>query len=141
MQWVPGLTVQRRRPFRLLERHRGRCRRRAAITVSGSTRLTSPRKLYPFYKKTKWKTEPFILAGYGWTHLIPNSSGDSFRGGGWLLGLGAIHPITTHLFLDGRFSYQDFSYSTVNFLGQEGSISPEIAQHVYSLSMGVSYRI
>ena len=32
-------------------------------------------KIYPFYYKTQWKTEPFILTGYGWSHLIANGSG------------------------------------------------------------------
>jgi hypothetical protein len=98
-------------------------------------------KIYPFYKKMKWKTEPYILTGYGWSHLIPKASGDSFQGGGWLLGGGAIYPLSTHVFLDGRFTYFHLAYDTVNFLGQEGSISPEIAQHQYSLAVGISYRI
>lgn len=98
-------------------------------------------KIYPFYAKTQWKTEPYIQAGYIWSHLIPNASGDSFKGGGWLLGFGAIRPLSKHLFLDGRFSYQDLSYDTVNFLGHDGTISPEIAQHTYSFSVGLSYRI
>jgi len=98
-------------------------------------------KFYPFYRQRTWKTEPYILTGYGWSHLMPKNSGDSFEGEGWLLGVGAIHPITKHLFLDGRFTYHGLSYDTIHFLGQQGTLSPDIAQHTYSLSLGLSYRI
>jgi hypothetical protein len=103
-----------------------------ALSVSG--------KLYPFYEK-KWKTEPYLLAGYSWSHLIPKASGDSLSGAGWILGCGAIYPISTHFFIDGRFAYHNVSYDTVNFLGAQGSISPEVAEHQYELGLGISYRI
>jgi hypothetical protein len=98
-------------------------------------------KFYPFFKKTKWKTEPYILMGYGWSRLIPKASGDSLEGAGWLLGPGAIYPISKNLFLDGHFVYQNMSYDKVNFLGQHAAISPEIAEHQYTLAVGLSYRI
>jgi hypothetical protein len=98
-------------------------------------------KIYPFFNQKKWKTEPFILVGYGWSHLIPNDSGDSLSGGGWLLGFGAIRPLTEHVFIDGRFSYHNLSFDSVNFLGQQGTLSPEVAEHTYTLSLGLSYRI
>jgi hypothetical protein len=98
-------------------------------------------RFYPFYKKAKWKTEPYILTGYGWSHLIPKSSGDSLTGAGWILGFGALHPLSRNLFLDGRFGYQNLSFDTVNFLGHESNIDPEIAEHQYTVSIGLSYRI
>ena len=97
-------------------------------------------RIYPFYDK-KWKTEPYLTAGYSWIHLIPKGSGDSLSGSGWHVGFGAIRPLTTHLFLESRFVYERFSYDTIQFLGQEGTIQPEIDQNVYSFSLGVSYRI
>jgi hypothetical protein len=98
-------------------------------------------RLYPFYKKAKWKTEPYLVTGYGWSHLIPKASGDSLSGAGWILGFGALHPLTRNLFLDGRFAYQPLSYDKVKFLGQDANISPEVAEHQYTLSIGLSYRI
>jgi opacity protein-like surface antigen len=98
-------------------------------------------KIYPFYKKAKWKTEPYILTGYGWSRLIPKASGDSLEGAGWMLGAGAIRPITNNLFLDGHFAYHAMSYDKVNFLGQHAAISPEITEHQYTLAVGLSYRI
>jgi len=97
-------------------------------------------RIYPFFNK-KWKTEPYVTAGYSWNHQIPKGSGDSFTGSGWLVGWGAIRPITTHLFLEGRFIYEDSTYDTVQFLGRQGSIQPHIDQNVYSFSLGVSYRL
>jgi hypothetical protein len=97
-------------------------------------------RVYPFFQK-KWKTEPYLTAGYGWSRQIPKDSGDSIKGSGWHVGFGAIHSLTTHLFLESRFVYQKFSYDTIQFLGQEGSIQPVIDQRVYSFSLGVSYRL
>ena len=42
-------------------------------------------RIYPFYEK-KWKTEPYLLAGYSWSNLIPKASGDNLTGSGWQLG-------------------------------------------------------
>jgi len=97
-------------------------------------------RLYPFYTK-KWKTEPYLTTGYSWSHQIPKDSGDSLQGAGWLVGLGAIRPLTAHLFLESRFVYQKFSYDSIQFLGQKGTIQPVIDQRVYSFSIGVSYRL
>jgi len=97
-------------------------------------------RIYPFYEK-KWKTEPYLTAGYSWSHQIPKDSGDSLSGSGWQIGFGAIRPLTTHIFLEGRFVYQKMSYDTVQFLGQEGTLQPSIDQNVYSFSVGASYRL
>jgi len=97
-------------------------------------------RIYPFYEK-KWKTEPYLTAGYSWNHQIPKGSGDSFTGSGWQAGFGAIRPITTHLFLESRFVFQKISYDTIDFLGRSGSIQPTIDQNVYSFSVGASYRL
>jgi hypothetical protein len=98
-------------------------------------------KIYPFFKKTKWATEPYLLAGFGWDHLIPKQSGDSLSGSGWLVGFGAIRPVTEHLFLNGNFFYQSLGFDTVRFLGRDGAIDPQINEHQYSLTLGLSYRI
>jgi hypothetical protein len=97
-------------------------------------------RFYPFYEK-KWKTEPYVIAGYNWTRQIPKGSGDSLHGAGWHVGFGAIYPLTTHFFLESRFVFKDISYDTVQFLGQEGTLNPSIHQHIYSMSVGVSYRL
>ncbi|OGR89429.1 MAG: hypothetical protein A2992_03400 [Elusimicrobia bacterium RIFCSPLOWO2_01_FULL_59_12] len=106
----------------------------------GQTTMSIGGKIYPFFNE-KWKTEPYLLAGYAWSRLTPKGSGDSFKGAGWQLGAGAIHPLSRHLFLEGRFGCQNLAYDTVSFLGREAGISPEINQHQYSLSIGLSYRI
>jgi hypothetical protein len=98
-------------------------------------------RFYPFFQKKQWKTEPYLMGGYGWSHLIPKDSGDSLRGSGWLLGVGAIRPLTRNLFLDGRFTFQSLSFGSVTFLGQDGDISPKIVEHLYSFIIGLSYRI
>jgi len=96
-------------------------------------------RLYPFYEK-KWKTEPYLTAGYTWSHQIPKDSGDSLKGSGWTIGFGAIRPLSAHLFLEGRVVYQSLSYDSIQFLGQQGTLQPSIDQHVYSMSIGASYR-
>jgi hypothetical protein len=97
-------------------------------------------RLYPFYEK-KWTTEPYLTAGYSWSHQIPKASGDSLSGSGWQVGFGAIRPLTTHIFLEGRFVYQRMSYDTIQFLGQNETFEPAITQNVYSFSVGASYRL
>ncbi len=97
-------------------------------------------RVYPFYQQ-KWKTEPYLTAGYSWSHQVPSSSGDSLKGSGWQVGFGAIRPLTTHLFLEGRFVYQKITYDTVQFLGQQGTLQPDIDQSAYSFSVGASYRL
>ena len=97
-------------------------------------------RIYPFFDK-KWKTEPYLTAGYGWSHQMPSASGDSLKGSGWHVGFGAIRPLTTHLFMEGRFVYQKLSYDTIQFLGQEGTLQPTIDQRVCAFSLGLSYRL
>lgn len=97
-------------------------------------------KIYPFFQK-KWKTEPYLLVGYGWNRLKAKGSGDSFKGDGWTLGAGALQPLSKNLFLEGQFRYRKLSYDTINFLGHEARITPEIDQSQFSLSLGLSYRI
>lgn len=97
-------------------------------------------RLYPFYDR-KWKTEPYVAAGYLWSKQIPKGSGDSLKGSGWLLGFGAIRPVTTHLYLEARFAFEKLAYDTIDFLGREGGISPPIDRRNYSFSAGASYRL
>ncbi len=97
-------------------------------------------RLYPFYNQ-KWKTEPYLAAGYSWSRQIPKDSEDSLKGSGWHIGFGAIRPLTTHLFLETRFIFQKLTYDTIQFLGREGNIEPHIDQRVYSFSIGASYRL
>ena len=97
-------------------------------------------RVYPFYQK-KWKTEPYVTAGYSWAQQIPKDSGDSLKGSGWHVGLGIIRPLTTHLFLEGRFVYKKLTYDTIHFLGQDGSLEPNIDQSDFVFSLGLSYRL
>lgn len=97
-------------------------------------------RIYPFFNK-KWKIEPYGTAGYSWSRQIPKGSGDSLKGSGWHVGFGAIRPLTTHLFLEGRFVYQKWTFDTIRFLGREGGIQPEVAERAYSFSWGLSYRL
>ena len=97
-------------------------------------------RFYSFFRK-KWKTEPYFTTGYDWSHLIPKDSGDQLSGSGWIFGVGAIRPLTTHLFLEARLLYQSLNFDTIDFLGQEGEINPTITEHKVVLSAGVSYRL
>ncbi len=97
-------------------------------------------RFFPFYKK-KWTTEPYLKAGYSWGRLIPNGSGDTLKGSGWDIGIGAMRPLSTHFFLESRLQYQALSYDRINFLGNEGQISPVIKEHRISLSLGLSWRL
>ena len=97
-------------------------------------------RIYPFFQKA-WKTEPYLTAGYSWSHEFPKASGDSLSGSGWLIGFGAIRPLTTHVFLESRFVYEKTSLDTIQFLGHEGSIQPNVDQRDFALSIGASYRL
>jgi hypothetical protein len=97
-------------------------------------------RLYPFFNK-KWKTEPYAVAGYNWSHQIPKGSGDMLKGSGWHVGAGFIRPLTTHIFLEGRFVFQKMNFDTIQFLGHEGTIQPQIDQSLYIFSLGASYRL
>ncbi len=97
-------------------------------------------RIYPFYKE-KWKAEPYFVAGYSWSRLIPKGSGDTLKGSGWLVGFGGLYPLTTHFFLEARLAYESQSFDTINFLGREGSIQPEVGEHFVSLGLGLSYRL
>ena len=97
-------------------------------------------RLYPFFKKT-WKTEPYVTAGYLWSRMTPNGSGDHLKGEGWRAGVGVLRPLTTHLFLEARLAFESLSYDEITFLGQDGQIDPEIREHRYEMGLGLSYRL
>lgn len=97
-------------------------------------------RLYPFYKET-WRVEPYALAGYSWGRLTPSGSGDTFKGGGWSAGAGAIMPLATHLFLEGRVAYESLSFNDVSFLGESGTLNPAVDEHAFTFSLGVSWRL
>ncbi|HVO32845.1 MAG TPA: outer membrane beta-barrel protein [Elusimicrobiota bacterium] len=97
-------------------------------------------RFYPFYKKS-WKTEPYATVGYGWGRLVPSASGDHLGGAGWHFGFGAIRPISRHFFLEARFLYEALNYDTIQFLGQQGQINPEIGERRFTLNLGLSWRL
>lgn len=97
-------------------------------------------RFYPLFKKMSLPAEPFVITGYRWSRLRPNGSGDRLNGSGWHLGFGAIRPIARNLFLEGQFQYQRITFDSVEFLGQEGNIRPEITKNVFHFSTGMSYR-
>lgn len=96
-------------------------------------------RLYPFFRKT-WMLEPYAIAGYAWNRLIPKGSGDKLTGAGWHAGAGFIRPLTTHIFLDARVTYQSLSFDSITFQGQDGTIRPEIDERIISFFVGASYR-
>lgn len=98
-------------------------------------------RIYPFFSRTKWKLEPYLVAGYQWSHLIPKGSGDGLKGTGWRMGIGSIYPASSRWFWDARFLYDDLSFDTIRFRGRDGSIQPTIRERLYSLSAGISYRL
>lgn len=97
-------------------------------------------KIYPFFKNQKLSLEPFLVAGYRWTKLVPKASGDTLKGSGWHLGFGAMRPLTRHIFLEAQFLYERLTFDSIDFLGQQGNIRPVIIDNVYSLNLGASYR-
>jgi len=97
-------------------------------------------RLYPFVQK-KWKTEPYLHAGYIDARLTPSGSGDRITGNGWTLGLGAHRPLTTHWFFESRLAYESVRYDEVRFLNQRGTLSPAIRQNAWAWGFGVSYRL
>jgi hypothetical protein len=97
-------------------------------------------RFYPFFQK-KWRTEPYVSLGYGWSQLVPKGSGDRLSGEGWHVGFGAQRPLTRHLFLEVGFTYESIGFDTIHFLGDEGSITPDVREHRYALNAGVSYRL
>jgi hypothetical protein len=96
-------------------------------------------RFYPFFQK-KWKAEPYFTLGYSWTRLLAKGSEDYLKGAGWHAGFGAIYPLSTHLFLEGRFIYQSVTFDTIEFIGREGSVRPEINEQRFALATGLSYR-
>ena len=100
---------------------------------------TASGRFYPFYKQ-KWQAEPYLTIGYSWAKLLPKASGDSLKGDGWHAGIGAIYPVTKHIFLDARFLYQALAFDQISFVGREGSLNPEIDENRFALSAGLSYR-
>lgn len=97
-------------------------------------------RFYPLAQNKKQVTEPYLLGGYAWSHLIPKGSGDALKGTGWHIGAGVMHPCTTHFFLDSQLVYERLGYDSANFLGRTGDLSPAIVEHRYLLSIGLSYR-
>jgi hypothetical protein len=49
-----------------------------------------------------WRTEPYLLAGYQWSHWVPKESGDSLKGNVWRFGGGVQRPLWGALFWDAR---------------------------------------
>lgn len=96
-------------------------------------------RFYPLWQKA-YTTEPYLTAGYHWAKLSALGSDDGFKGSGWTIGAGAIHPLTTHIFLEARLAYRRSKFDTVNFLGQESGFSPQIEHNTVSLEAGTSYR-
>ena len=97
-------------------------------------------RIYPVYWKTTWKTEPYLMGGYSFTHLSGKGTDDTLKGHGWLVGLGAMRQIKGHWYVDGRFLVRQLRFDTIDFLGQEGGLQPTIEETLYSLSLGASYR-
>ncbi len=97
-------------------------------------------RFYPLVQKP-WKTEPYVTAGYQWSKISFKSTEDNLKGAGWTIGVGAIRPVTRHVFLESRLAYEKLKFDTVNFLGQKSGISPSINQKAFVLQIGASYRL
>ena len=98
-------------------------------------------RLYPLGQRRSLKLEPFLLGGYEWAHILPKDTGDSLKGAGWQIGAGLLYPLNRNFFLDGQFVYHNLTFDQVDFNGRSGSISPQIMEHQYSFSLGLSYRL
>jgi hypothetical protein len=99
-------------------------------------------RFYPWgTARRNWRTEPYLVAGYGWSRFKPKASGDTLKGNGWLVGVGAHRPLSRNFFLDLRFTYEPTKFGEIDFIGREGQISPKVDQKRFNLSAGVSYRL
>ncbi len=97
-------------------------------------------RVYPFFWKTAWKTEPYLIGGYAFTHLTGKGTEDTLQGNGWLAGAGALRPIANHWFVDARVLARHIRFDTIDFLGQEGRLQPAVEETLWSLWLGASYR-
>ena len=96
-------------------------------------------KVLPFFKRTRWRAEPYLLGGFEWTRLIPKGSGDSLNGNTVLGGLGVSYALRKPWYLEARFVYRHTRFTSVDFLGGSGTIGG-ISDDDYSLLTGLSYR-
>ncbi len=97
-------------------------------------------KVFPFYQQ-RWKTELFVLGGYGWSRFIPPGSGDALKGSGFLTGVGLRRPLWKQIYAEARLTYSHMQYDRIFFLQRNGSIHPEITPHQIALAGGLSVRL
>ena len=97
-------------------------------------------RVYPFYWKKSWKIEPYAMGGWAFTHLSGKGTDDTLMGDGWLVGVGAMRPVTNHWYVDGRVLVRHAHLDTIDFLNQEGGLQPAIDETITSVSLGLSYR-
>jgi hypothetical protein len=96
-------------------------------------------KIFPFYRKTDWRMEPYLTTAYHWNRLIPKDSKDELGGTSLLGGVGVLIPWWKPLYWDLRFLYEHTNYDKIKFLINEGDLSG-VTHNSYTLSVGLSYR-
>lgn len=97
-------------------------------------------RVFPFYRKTEWGLEPYLVGGYRWVHLMPKNTEDSLKGQAYRFGFGAERLIALHWALDFRFTYERQTYDEIQFMSQEGTLTSPIRLNHYGFSAGLSYR-
>jgi hypothetical protein len=97
-------------------------------------------KVFPFFKRRDWRTEPYVTGGYRWNRLTPKASGDYLKGTTLEGGLGFLRPLRGHWYWGARFLYQYVSYDSVQFILRQGDLNSNIVVHTYSLGTELTYR-
>lgn len=97
-------------------------------------------KIFPLYNIHAFPCEPYVLAGYEWTRLVPKGSGDYLSGYQYEEGVGIQKALSKALYLDARFMFEQTSYDQIQFLLRQGSINSAIGVPTYSILVGLSYR-
>lgn len=96
-------------------------------------------RYFPFFRRTHWRAEPYLLAGFEWTRLFPKAASDYFSGTSYLVGLGTTYELHKPWYWDARFTYRHTHYGHIQILGSGADLS-HVWSDDYLLSTGVSYR-
>jgi hypothetical protein len=96
-------------------------------------------KVFPFFKKSLNRFEPYVIGGYHWDRVTPKGSGDYFSGTSWLTGVGVHWRWTPAIAFEARVLYRRSGFDTVKFQSGTGDISG-VHQDSVSFGTGVAYR-
>jgi hypothetical protein len=98
-------------------------------------------RLFPLYSLKSIPFESYVLGGYRWTRLVAKDSGDFLKGHAWQVGAGISKPLRKSLYWESRVLYERSTYDSIEYLGREGGLSPDIGVTSWSLQTGLSWRL